>query len=176
MQISVYIATSVDGFIARKNGDIDWLEQAGDGNNTTDFGYEDFMSSVTCLVMGRKTFEKVLSFPEWPYEKKRVILLSRTCSSIPPELEGKVELYSGEISALVDRLKYEGEQRVYIDGGVTIQSFLKAGLVDDITITRIPVIIGEGLPLFAQTGHDISLTHIATKAYDNGFVQSTYQC
>ncbi|MBU2713555.1 dihydrofolate reductase family protein [Zooshikella harenae] len=176
MQISVFIATSLDGFIARKNGDIGWLEKAGDGDNTTDFGYEDFMSSVTCLVMGRKTFEKVLSFPEWPYEKKRVILLSHTLLSVPSELEGKVELYSGEISALVDRLKDEREQRVYIDGGVTIQAFLQAGLVDDITITRIPVIIGEGLPLFAQTGHDVSLTHIATRAYDNGFVQSTYRC
>ncbi|MGI0116462.1 dihydrofolate reductase family protein [Zooshikella sp. RANM57] len=176
MQISVYIATSLDGFIARKNGDIDWLENAGNGDSTTDFGYEDFMSSVTCLVMGRKTFEKVLSFPEWPYDGKRVILLSHTLSSVPSELEGKVELYAGDIPMLVDRLKHEGERRVYIDGGVTIQAFLQAELVDDITITRIPVIIGEGLPLFAQIGHDVSLTHIATKVYDNGFVQSTYQC
>lgn len=175
MKVSVFIATSLDGFIARQNGDIDWLMSAGDPDDTEDYGYKAFSDSVDCMVMGRNSLEKVLSFSQWPYEGKRVIVLSSTMKQVPPQVAGKVELYSGPLQNLVNTLKAEACRRLYIDGGKTIQSFLREGLVTDLTITTIPILLGEGLPLFGTTGRDIKLKHINTEAYPNGFVISTYE-
>jgi dihydrofolate reductase len=175
MKISVFIATSLDGFIARLNGDIDWLVNAGDTNDPEDYGYRKFISTVDCLVIGRNSFEKVLFFPEWPYAGMRVVVLSRTLITIPEQAAGKIEISAGPVEQLAASLKAEGLGRIYIDGGRTVQSFLRAGLVTDMTLTRIPVLIGSGLPLFGELPRDIRLDHIETKTYRSGFVQSLYE-
>lgn len=170
----VYIAISLDGFIARSNGDLDWLPQPG--TSTEDYGYAKFMASIDTLVMGRNTFEKVLTFGEWPYSGKRVIILGTTLTpeSIPNELRNVVELHSGPVLELIALLEASGAKGVCVDGGKTIQSFIKAGKINEITITSIPVLIGSGLSLFGEIEQDINLKHIATQAYDTGLVQSTY--
>ena len=167
---SVFIATSLDGFIARQNGDLDWLDQA----NTTvtegeDCGYTAFMDTVDILIMDRNTYEKVLTFCPWSYEKP-VIVLSRNPIDIPTELT-TVTHSSETPQALHTRLSAEGAKRLYIDGGITIQRFLASGLITDLTITLIPVILGEGIPLFSRQQQDISLTHTETISYPFGFVQ-----
>jgi len=176
MQISVYIATSLDGFISRKNGDIDWLMNAYDEKDEEDYGYEEFMKEVTCLVMGRNTYEKIISFSQWPYNTKRVIVLSHTNSIVPDFIKGNVEFFNGTAKVLVKKLQQENEKKVYVDGGITIQSFIKEGLVDDFTITTIPVVIGEGRPLFSILKKDLKLELIQSKSYNNHFVQSKYKC
>ena len=175
MKISVYIATSLDGYIARPNGDITWLMEADNSDGNEDYGYKEFSDSVDCMVMGRNSMEMVMSFPEWPYEGKRVVVLSNSLKDTPSQLKGKIELYSGSLTKLVTELKNDGCKRIYIDGGKTIQSFLNEELVTDITITKIPILLGEGISLFGKTKHDIKLKHIESKSYRSGFVKSTYE-
>lgn len=183
MKASVYIAVSLDGFIARQDGSLDWLpgsdpdaEPAADGAaEGEDYGWGAFWDSVDCLVFGRKSFEKVLTFGVWPYEGKRVIVLSRTMTSVPEEAAGKIEIYTGDERALVERLAVEGHERLYIDGGQTIQSFLRQRLITDIALTYIPILIGEGLPLFGPLDADVPLTLVKSDSYANGFVHSLYE-
>ena len=190
MKVSVFIATSLDGFIARPDGALDWLPGSGnesDANSSDvpevdsaaeveDHGWGAFWGSVDGLVMGRNTFEKVLEISPgmWPYEGTRVIVLSNTLTAVPEELEGKAELYAGDPQALLEKLEKEGHECLYIDGGVVIQTFLRQGLITDMAITTIPVLIGEGIPLFGPLEEDILLKHVETKVYATGFVQSTY--
>lgn len=175
-KVSVFIATSLDGFIARKDGRIDWLEQA----NATippgeDCGYQKFFDSVDTLVMGRKTFETVLAFDSWPYGDKRVVVLSTQLKEVPTHLGKTVSVASNTPGDLVEMLSNQGTRHIYLDGGRTIQSFLTENLVSEITVTRIPVLIGEGIPLFSNIGKDVSLDHVNTHTYENGFVQSHYR-
>ena len=174
--VSVFIATSLDGFIARENGDLDWLDAA---NKTVpkaeDCGYRAFMESVDVLVMGRASFEKVLSFGDWPYERKPVIVLSSHPLEILVALQDRVSHCNMSPQALCARLSQEGVERIYLDGGITIQSFLAAGLVDELTITVIPVLLGRGRPLFGVLPADIPLKIIGSKTYDFGFTQVTYR-
>jgi len=144
-------------------------------DDTEDFGFHAFFDSVDCMVMGRNSMEMVLSFNEWPYEGKRVVVLSNTLAKAPDELAGKIEPYSGPLPELTSKLASEGCQRLYIDGGKTIQSFINESLITDMTITTIPILLGEGLPLFGPTPHDIKLKHISTQSFSNGFVHSTYE-
>lgn len=175
MKVSVFIATSLDGFIARNNGDIDWLNEA----NTSvpegeDCGFQEFMGSVDTLIMGRLTYEKVLSFEHWPYGKTKVIVLSRNPISFPRNVPETVCHSSKSPHDLLTHLTNEKIEHVYVDGGTTIQGFIDGGLIDEITITTIPVILGNGIPLFGSTRNDINLSHLSTTAYDFGFVQTTY--
>ena len=176
MKVSVYIATSLDGFIARNDGAIDWLNEA---NNTVsggeDYGFSEFMKSVDTLIMGRKTYEQVLSFGEWPYGKTPVIVMSRSSISFPSSIPNIVTHSLEAPRDLLERLSVEGIQHVYIDGGFTIQSFINDNLVTDFTITKVPILLGEGLRLFGKIKQDIKLKHVATKAFPNGFVKSTYE-
>ncbi|MEZ0609951.1 dihydrofolate reductase family protein [Fibrella sp. WM1] len=174
LKLSVYIATSLDGFIARPNGDIDWLTDPAFTIPNEDFGYQTFIDSIDALVMGRGTYEKVVTFPEWPYPK-RVFVLSRTLTNVSDAFRDKVELLSLSPRELVTYLTGRGYRHIYLDGGQTIQQFLGDGLVDELTITRIPVLLGEGIPLFGGTGSDIPLQHLRTTTYPNGFVQSVYR-
>jgi dihydrofolate reductase len=173
---AVFIATSLDGYIARKNGDLDWLDKA---NATVpageDCGYTAFMDSVDVLVMGRNTYEKVLSFGAWSYGDKPVVVLSSRPVDIAAELAATVTHSSESPQELHKRFSAEGVKRVYLDGGITVQRFLAAGLVDELTITIIPVLLGEGLPLFGPLAADIVLKHNKTKAFDCGFVQVKYE-
>jgi dihydrofolate reductase len=173
---SVFIATSLDGYIARKGGELDWLDAANKAvPEGEDCGYHAFFDSVVMLVMGRKTFENVLSFiQQWPYSKP-VTVLSRNKLIIPDELITTVSHSSESPKDLCQRLSRKGVKRLYIDGGVTIQRFLAEDLINDLTITVIPIILGSGIPLFGATGDDINLRHLATKNYDFGFVQLTYE-
>lgn len=176
MDFSVFIATSLDGYIATPDGGIDWLTEAGTPGESEEFGFSSFFSSVDVMIMGRNTLEIVLSFGvDWPYEGKRVIVLSKTMNEIPKELAGKIELYHGSILALAGKLRSEGYKRAYIDGGKTVQSFLREGLITDLTITRVPIILGKGLPLFGELAAPIRLEHLKTGELDSGFTASTYR-
>ena len=169
----VFIATSLDGFIARGNGDIDWLP--GLSTDGGDYGYGAFMDCVDGIVMGRGSFEKVAGFAEWPYPKQ-VVVLSRTLveADLPIALAGRVRISELVPQDLMQELGSLGWRAAYIDGGKVIQSFLRAGLITEITITRIPTLIGEGIPLFGTLEKDIALTHQKTTAYPSGLVQSRY--
>jgi dihydrofolate reductase len=173
MKASVYIATSLDGFIARPDGDIDWLgEPSKDGE---DYGYQKFIDTVDFLVMGRNTYEKVLSFgQQWPYSKPVVVLTSRLLK-VPDELAKSVETMSGSPADVVDELSKRGVEHLYVDGGKTIQTFLNADLIQRIIITRIPVLLGEGIPLFGPLNKDIRLMHVETRAFADGIVQCEYE-
>jgi len=175
VKVSVYIATSLDGFIARGDGGLDWLDEANASVPAgEDFGYRALMDSVDVLIMGRNTYEKVLSFGEWPYGTTPVVVLSRKPISFPPSMPETVTHSSKPLRDLLEMLSDEGAEHLYVDGGVTIQGFLAEGLVDEITVTVIPVILGGGIPLFGSLENDINLTHVRTTAFDFGFVQTTY--
>lgn len=171
---SVYIATSLDGFIARENGEVGWLQE-GEQVEEEDFGYHAFMESVDVLVMGRNSFEKVLSFDvPWPYGEKNVVVLTSKGVEIPAELRDRVEAMSGTPTEIIARLTERGFKHAYIDGGVTVQRFLAAGLIQKLIITRVPRLLGSGIPLFGPLPQDVLLKHIRTEAYANGMVQSEY--
>jgi dihydrofolate reductase len=172
IKISVYIAASLDGFIARKNGDLDWLPPGKVGDE--DFGYAEFMSTVDHIVMGRNTFEKVLTFGGWHYDKKVIVLTSRDLT-LPPELAGKAEVLCLSPRELVAEMEARGGKHIYLDGGVTIQRFLREFLVDEMTITTIPVLLGEGLPLFGNLEKDVKLELVKSQSFKNGFVQNKYK-
>ena len=175
MIVSVFIGTSVDGFIARLNGDLDFLPADGGEPH----GYNEFMARVDALVIGRKTFETVLAYPEWPYGDKRVVVLSSRpldFSAIrKSSTKGAVEQMSGLPAEIVANLSATGVKHIYVDGGITIQKFLRAGLVHRLTITRVPVFIGEGIPLFGSLPYDVRLRHVATQHYPSGLVKSEYE-
>jgi dihydrofolate reductase len=169
MKASVFIGTSVDGFIARPNGELDFLPPGGGEPH----GYDEFMATVDALIIGRKTFETVLAFSTWPYGEKPVFVLStRTLAAAPAG--AVVEHMSGDPTEIVSQLAARGIRHVYVDGGITIQGFLRAGLIQRLIITRVPVLIGEGVPLFGTLPRDLRLTHVATRHYPSGLVQSEY--
>ena len=171
---SVFIATSLDGYIARPDGDLDWLAGHENGATSEDYGYREFMESIDAVIMGRNTFDKVMSFEKWPYSKKVVVLSNRSVE-IPAHLSDKLEVMQGSPQDVITRQSQNGMDHFYIDGGNTIQQFLRAGLIQKLTITRIPVLIGDGIPLFGTLENDIELNHLYTTHFESGFVQSTYE-
>jgi dihydrofolate reductase len=168
---SVFVGTSVDGFIARPNGDLDWLPPGGGEPH----GYEEFIASIDAIVIGRKTFEKVLTLGPWPYRDKRVVVLSSHPVDLSAAAGGIVEQMAGPPAEIVSQLAASGAHRLYVDGGITIQGFLRAGLIQRLIITRVPVLIGDGVPLFGTLPRDIRLRHVATRHYPSGLVQSEYR-
>jgi dihydrofolate reductase len=169
MNASVFIATSLDGFIARSNGDLDWLPPGGGEPH----GYDEFMATVDALVIGRKTLETVLGFEAWPYGQKPVFVLS-TRTLAPTPLGAVVERMSGDPADIVSQLAARGIRHAYVDGGITIQRFLQAGHIHRLIITRVPILLGAGIPLFGPLERDIVLRHVATRQYASGLVQSEY--
>jgi dihydrofolate reductase len=170
MRISVFVGTSVDGFIARPNGDLDFLPPGGGEPH----GYNEFIATVDAIVIGRKTFETVLAMESWPYGEKRVVVLS----SRPIDMSGArgvVEQMAGPPAEIVSQLAASNAKHLYIDGGITIQRFLRAGLIQRLVITRVPVLVGDGVPLFGTVPRDVRLHHVATRHYPSGLVQSEYQ-
>jgi dihydrofolate reductase len=170
MKVSVFVGTSVDGFIARRNGDLDFLPPGGGEPH----GYEEFVATVDAIVIGRNTLETVLSFPAWPYGDKRVVVLSSRPVDSPTKKGGVVEHMAGSPAEIIARLAATGARHLYVDGGITVQNFLRAGLVQRLVITHVPVLIGDGIPLFGNLPHDIQLQHIATRSYPSGLVQTEY--
>lgn len=176
IKCSAYIAASVDGFIATLDGGIEWLERPEyTSASMNGLRYDDFISTVDAIVMGRNTFEKVLTFGGWPYKGTPVVVLSSIDLAIPAHLSDAVSHESGEPNEVVKRLAKVGMQHLYIDGGVTIQRFLKNKLIDELTITRIPVLLGVGLPLFGGIAPTQKLILLEATASDNGFVQERYK-
>ena len=171
MKISVFCGVSVDGFLARPDHSLDFLDTGGQEPH----GFEEFYGGVDVVVIGRKTFEVVLTFGEWSYGKKPVVVLSSGGLSFSSVKGGVVEQMSGEPVEIVATLKGRGFKHAYVDGGITIQRFLAAGLVDRMVITRVPVLIGAGIPLFGPVPRDISLRHVATRCYKGDLVQSEYE-
>lgn len=171
MTVSVFVGTSVDGFIARPNGDLDWLPEGGGEPH----GYDEFIAGVDAIVIGRKSFEKVLTFEGWPYGAKRVVVLSSRPVDLSAAVGGVVEQMAGPPAGIVSQLADRGVHHLYVDGGITIQGFLRAGLVQRLVITRVPVLIGDGIPLFGTLPRDIRLRHVMTRHFPSGLVQSEYQ-
>jgi dihydrofolate reductase len=170
MNASVFVGISVDGFMARKDGGLDWLPAGGGEPH----GYDEFIATVDAIVIGRNTFEKVLSFGGWAYGKKRVVVLSSRALDLSVVRGGTVEQMGGAPARIVSGLAAGGARNLYVDGGKTIQRFLRAGLIDRLIITRVPVLIGNGIPLFGSLPKDVRLQHVATRAYASGLVQSEY--
>ena len=172
MMASVFVGTSVDGFLARRNGGLDFLPPGGGEPH----GYDEFLASVDAIVIGRKTFETVLGLEAWPYGAKRVVVLSGR----PVDLSavrargGVVERMDGAPEEIVSRLAGSGARHLYVDGGITIQGFLRAGLIQRLVITRVPVLIGDGIPLFGSLPRDVRLRHVMTRHFPSGLVQSEY--
>lgn len=171
MLASVFIGASVDGFIARHNGEYDFLPAGGGEPH----GYTEFMAGIDTLVIGRKTLEAVLALAEWPFAGKRVVVLSSGALDLSKVRKHGVEQMSGEPAEIVARLAASGAKSLYVDGGDTIQRFLRAGLIQRLIITRVPVLIGEGIPLFGTVPRDIKLEHVATQAYATGLVKTEYR-
>ena len=167
---SVFVGTSLDGFIARPNGAFDFLPADGGEPH----GFEEFLASVDAIVMGRNTFEIVLPLQPWPYGNKRIVVLSNRPLNLSITSGGPIEQMAGPPEQIVSQLAVRGIQHIYVDGGITIQRFLRAGLIQRLIITRVPVLIGEGIPLFGTLTRDIRLRHIATRSYASGLVQSEY--
>lgn len=169
---SVYIGTSLDGFIAKKDGNIDWLvkfESAEIGDS-----YLQFIGNIDVHVIGRGTYEKVLTFEPWPYEKK-VFVLSNTIKDLPVHLKHKVEIISMSPHEVLKHLLSLGFSSIYIDGGEVIQQFLREDCVDELIITRIPILLGNGIPLFGLLNQPLSLKHEGTQVFQNGLVKSHYK-
>jgi len=171
VRVSVFVGTSVDGFIARADGGLDFLPEGGGEPH----GYDEFIASVDAIVIGRKTFETVLAFPSWPYGDKRVVVLSTRPLDFSALRGAVVEQMAGPPAEIVARLAATGSHHLYVDGGITIQGFLRAGLVQRLVITRVPVLIGEGIPLFGSLPRDVRLRHVMTRHFPSGLVQSEYQ-
>lgn len=176
---SVFCGVSLDGFIARKNDALDFLEGppgAKKPRGSGDHGFGAFMKGIDALVCGRSTFEVVLGFPKWYYGDKKVVVLSRRKVDLTKAraMGANIEWMRGEPEAIVAALAKRGFRRLYVDGGATIQRFLRAGLIDRIIISRLPVLIGQGIPLFGPLPKDVWFKHVATRTFPDGMVQTEY--
>jgi dihydrofolate reductase len=171
MIASVFVGISVDGFMARPDGTVDYLDAGGNEPH----GFEEFYASVDSMVIGRRTWEWVVSYGRWAYGRMRVVVLSTQKLDFSVFPDARVEQMSGEPAAIVAALAATGAQHLYVDGGVTIQRFLRAGLIDRLIITRVPVLIGQGIPLFGALDRDVGLEHVATRSCAGGLVQTEYR-
>lgn len=176
IKCSVYIATSADGFIAKPDGDIGWLhrpeyEDAG----TVGLVYTKFISTVDAIVMGRHTYEKVLTFDDWYYEGTEVIVLTTQNMTVPDHLEGKVRFEKGTPEEITAKLWKEGKTHLYIDGGITIQQFLEANLINELTLTVLPLLLGSGIPLFGNLTNERPLKLIDVETSNGGTIQKRYK-
>ena len=167
----IFLATSLDGFIAARDGSLDWLTEIPNPENS-DYGFADFMAGIDAVVMGRKTFETVLGFGEWPYAKPTFVL-SSSLDGVPERLAGKVELASGDPHGVVAQLNKRGYYDLYVDGGQTVQRFLEADLIDEMIITRAPILLGEGIPLFGALSRRLKFRHAGTETF-NGMLTKSY--
>ena len=175
MKASVFVGMSVDGFIARRDDGLDFLETSdgSDEGNTPSHGFEEFFATVDALVMGRRTYEVVHGFKSWFYGTKPVFVLSKRRIRKAPK-GAVVERLSGEPARIVAVLEKRGFEHLYIDGAATVQRFLAAGLIDRMVLSRVPVLIGTGISMFGKLPHDVRLKHVATRAFPGGLVQTEY--
>lgn len=168
----VYIATSIDGHIATLDGGVEWLSEVPNPTNS-DYGFRDFINRVDGIILGRKSFDKVVEFGQWPYSKK-VFVMSNSLKEVPSHLEGKAEIINGEIPDVLDRLHKEGFQNFYVDGGELIQSFLALDLIDEMIISTVPIILGDGIPLFGKLHSSVKFTKVETEVFHDHLVKTHY--
>lgn len=173
MNCIVYIATSLDGFIATESGGLDWLNSIPNPTND-DYGWADFNHRIDAILMGRKTFDFVVSFGGWLYEKP-VHVLSTTLESVPKRLADKVTLHRGALAGVLADLEGQGIKQLYVDGGALIQSFLREDLIDEMIITRVPVLLGAGIPLFKDTGPEKAFRHLKTEVLNDALIKTHYR-
>ncbi len=174
MTTIVYIASSLDGYIADEDGSLDWLHNIPNPG-ASDFGFSDFMSEIDALVMGRVTFETVCGFEgAWPYSKP-VFVLSNTLDRVPAELEDKAEVIKGSLPKVLETLHARKYTQLYIDGGKTVQSFLSEDLIDEMIITRVPILLGGGAPLFGSLAAPLEFEHVNSEILAGALVQSHYR-
>jgi len=168
----VYIATSIDGYIAKTDGGIDWLNEIPnpDGN---DYGFFEFMKRIDGILMGRSTYEIVMDYEKWFYPKP-VYVLSNTWTELPGKWAHKAQLVKGDVIAAVKSLNQQGVNNLYVDGGKTIQSLLAADMIDEMIITRVPIVLGTGIPLFTPDLPELKFEHTGTETYFGGLVKSSY--
>jgi len=181
MKCSVYIATSTDGYIATPNGGVDWLHTVGNleaDMGSEDMGFRSFMDSIDCMIMGRKCMEMIssmnLTTAQWPYGDIRIVVLSNTIKEPPKNLRGKIEIYSGNIQELIIKLESSGFKHAYVDGGSTITSFINLKLINEMTITTVPVLLGAGIPLFGKINNSVKLEKAKATIFPNDFIQARY--
>lgn len=174
VELSAYVAISLDGFIARADGSMDWLRGGGPRPAEEERRYRAFVDGVDAIVIGRTTYGVVRDMPVWPYPNKPVVVLGRDDAVIPQALAATVEHMTGSPAALIPQFVARGWTRLYVDGGRTVQGFLAAGLVHRLVLNRVPALIGTGIPLFGPIPADIWLQHVSTVAYPGGLVQSEY--
>lgn len=167
-KVSIYIATSIDGYIARKDGGLDWLDQVGGFDE--DYGFKKLLGNIDALIIGRKTYEVATTVPD-PYPGKRVVVLSNSLNSVRNDME----LYQGDLTDLLTKLHKDGIKHVWIDGGMTISQFLSSQMVDTMTLSIIPVILGSGIPLFNVIDKEIHCRAISSQTYPSGLVQLRYE-
>lgn len=166
-RISVYIATSIDGYIARKDGSLDWLDRVGGFDE--DYGFQKLIDSIDAVILGRNTYEIAARVPDWPYKGKRIVVLSNSLQTVREE----AELFRGDLTQLASRLHSDDIKHIWIDGGITISQFLDLQMVDSMTLSVIPVILGSGIPLFNTK--ELSCRLVSSQPYPSGLVQSTYE-
>lgn len=182
MKCSIFIATSVDGYIATKNGGVDWLQPADNPQTNRqenpDMGFNRYINSVDCMIMGRNSMDKIASFnltqDHWPYADLEIFALSNRVKEVPGNLQGKVKIHNGDIQSLLSKLEASGFEHAYIDGGKTITSFLELGLINEMTITLVPIILGQGIRLFGNIDRSVRLVQSQAEAYTNDFIQLRY--
>jgi dihydrofolate reductase len=168
-KISIYIATSIDGYIARKDGSLDWLDRVGGFDE--DYGFQKLLDSIDAVILGRNTYEIAASVPNWPYKGKRINVLSNRLQTVREE----AELFRGDLTQLASQLHLDGIKHIWIDGGVTISQFLELQMVDLMTLSVIPVILGTGMPLFSAIGKELPCRLISSQSYPSGLVQLNYE-
>ncbi|MBA3237146.1 MAG: dihydrofolate reductase [Parachlamydiaceae bacterium] len=167
-KITIYIATSIDGYIARQDGSLDWLDRVGGFDD--DYGFQKLLDSIDAVILGRNTYEIAATVQDWPYKGKRIIVLSNTLKTVRSE----AELFQGDLTQLVNNLHADGIKHVWIDGGVTVSQFLNLQMVDSMTLSVIPVILGSGMPLFSAIGKELSCSLSSSQSYPSGLVQLNY--
>lgn len=176
MKFSAFLATSLDGYIADEHHGIAWLDQANEAVPAgEDCGYGAFFASIDAMLMGRKSFDQVMRFPEWPYGNTPVFVLSHSLRELPSNAPPSVTLLSGSPASVAETIQSKGYSHVYVDGGTVVSAFLEAGLLSEITLTLIPVTLGSGIPLFGKQPNPIWFTHLRGRTFPFGFVQNTYR-
>ena len=168
-KISVYIAISIDGYIARSDGNLDWLDRVGGFDE--DYGFQTLLDSIDAVILGRKTYEAAATVPDWPYKGKRIVILSNTLKTVR---EG-AEIFRGDITQLLSQLNSDGIKHIWIDGGLTISKFLNLQMVDSMTLSVIPVILGAGIPLYHAIDKELSCSLVSSQSYPSGLVQLKYE-
>ena len=170
-KVILYIATSLDGYIATKNENLDFLslvEQEGE-----DYGYADFIKTVDTVIVGRKTYDKVLSMGfDFPHADKKSYIITRT----PKPPIGNIQFYTENLEALILKLKEKDGQNIFVDGGAEIVNLMmKDNLIDVFCVSIIPVLLGDGIRLFQDNRPELQLKFVRSETFKSGLVQIWYQ-